>query len=257
MTRIEQEASAALARHQTFDVVSMDVEGVKYWVKRARKTGARSIHRVAYAVLKHPLLVPSLVQSPQQALMHESSKLVRLEQKGVNVPSVVTVNETFFILEDQGSSVLNAIRNGEVTNVPGLLEKVVEVLSALHVKGEFHGGAQIKNFTCKEGKVFALDFEEAFDKAIPLEDLQFRDLFLFLFSLAKHRVEADYAKLIGLYEARTKKGMAKRVKALAGSFGALARLAHTPLAQKVLDQDSKSAFRLLGILGTLALKEEA
>ncbi|MBE0497487.1 MAG: hypothetical protein IBX45_13810, partial [Campylobacterales bacterium] len=151
MTRIEQEASAALARHQTFDVVSMDVEGVKYWVKRARKTGARSIHRVAYAVLKHPLLVPSLVQSPQQALMHESSKLVRLEQKGVNVPSVVTVNETFFILEDQGSSVLNAIRNGEVTDVSGLLEKVVEVLSALHVKGEFHGGAQIKNFTCKEG----------------------------------------------------------------------------------------------------------
>lgn len=257
MRLIEQAAKEALAQNPDAEVMSIISEGKKYWVKRARKSGSRAFHRVAYGLLGHPLLVPSLPCDPSGALAHETGKLVRLAQKEIHVPKVVTQQNTFFVLEDQGSSVLNAIRNGEVSDANGVLEKVIALLASLHVKGEFHGGAQIKNFTCKDEKVFAIDFEEAFDGAIPVADLQFRDLFLFLFSLAKHGIEADYAALIGLYEKQVSNGASQRMRALARNLGWLTRLAHTGVMQKVLDQDSKSAFRLLRILGALEMKEKA
>lgn len=255
MSEFLEVASGAFATKPNQIVRHFEFQGEKFWVKRPRQTGARGVHRLAYKIFGHPLLVPPLGQSPQQALAHEVGKLLRLQEKGINVPCVVAKNHEMFVLEDGGASVLYAIRKQKVSDVLGLLEKVVVVLAALHVKGEFHGGAQIKNFTCKEEKVFAIDFEEAFDGQIPLGDLQFRDLFLFLFSLAKHDVETDYVKLISLYEEHTNNGAAKRVKSLAKSLGGVTRLAHTPLIQKLLDQDSKSAFRLLRILG--ALEEEA
>ena len=77
-----------------------------------------------------------------------------------------------------------------------VFEKIIAALAKLHNLKAFHGSSQIKNFTYEEGQISFIDFEESFTQEVDIEELQFRDLFLFLLSLSRLDREFDYEKTL-------------------------------------------------------------
>ncbi len=59
------------------------------------------------------------------------------------------------------------------------IDNMLLQLSKIHNNNEYHGGAQARNFTYKDGEISVIDFEDSFSKDINLDVLQFRDLILF------------------------------------------------------------------------------
>jgi len=237
------------------EIFHIEVEGKKVWVKRARKTGSNLLHKIAYILTKNPIVIPVDNKSPQEALIFESTKLKRLHELSIPVPKVITVNNEYFILEDRGATVYHRIKKNLEDNPEQILEKIIVELSNLHNINEYHGGSQIKNFTYKNDKIYFIDFEESFSKDINIEELQFRDLFLFLFSISKLNIEINYENLIRKYMNLTKKkNIIEKFHTLTSKLNFLMKLVENKTICNLIDKDTKSVYRLLQDLKTISPK---
>ena len=251
-TDLEQAAREAAQTRPKKEVFAFEHGGKRFWLKRARRTGSNLLHHAAWRLSGLALLTPVKHQSPQAALLHESRKLRRLREKGINVPEVFLVTDDFFVMEDTGENFPSVIRDGLVEDIPQSYAPLFRQLGHLHRSEEYHGGSQIRNFTYREGRVYLIDFEENFAEEIPLETLQFRDLFLLLFSLAKDRHPIDYAAMADLYAETSGNDWAREhLRRFAKKTAPLEKVIAFPPLWRVLDKDTKATYRLIGELKKL------
>jgi len=252
---LEEIACAQILSNES-EIFSIEFENQKYWLKKARATKPNKIQKFFYQILPFELLMPSLPKSAKEALVHETAKLELFRSKGINVPKVVFQCDDFFILEDVGVAIHALIRNQHITQekMYYYINKVIELLATIHNKNQFHGGAQTRNFTYKEGKVFAIDLEESFTSSIDIETLKFRDFLLLLLSFVKIKAsfELDYEYIIQQYVALTKnKEISSNLKKLANKISFLIYLSEIKWINKLLGSDVKGFFVLFKTLKKL------
>jgi tRNA A-37 threonylcarbamoyl transferase component Bud32 len=228
------------------EVQSIKRDGKKFWIKRARNTGSNLLHHIAYKITKNPILIPAEYKSAHEALQFESSKLKKLHELSIPVPRVVLVTEDYFVIEDCGPTVNTLLRNNSVSNPNELIQKALDALAALHNQNEYHGGSQIKNLTYQNETVFFIDFEESFPPEAKLDELQFRDLFLFLISISRAKIEINYQSFILKYIELTRKhDTIERFHVLIGKVTFLMKLLEYKFIWSIVDRDTKSVYQLL------------
>lgn len=238
------------------EIFSIEFENQKYWVKKARQTKPNKIQSLFYKFLPFELLMPSLEKSAKEALEHETAKLELFRNNGINVPKVVYKCDEFFILEDVGETLNTLTRNRAISEekMYYYVDKLLEELSKIHNNNLFHGGAQTRNFTYQDGKVYAIDLEESFDKSIDIKVLQFRDVLLLLLSLVKIKAnfDLDYTYIINKYIEQTGSiEIVSKLKKLAGKISFLIYLSDLSFIHKLLGSDVKGFFKLFKILQKL------
>ncbi|NOR54690.1 MAG: hypothetical protein GQ531_00630, partial [Sulfurovum sp.] len=241
VSKLTSSLERALTQNPKAEIFPFDYEGERVWVKRARKTGSNLFHTLVYAWSKNPILSPVEKKSASAALLHESSKLQNLKQMQIPVPKVITVREDCFVIEDCGPTVHHLIKYKETEEPQALILQTLQALARLHKEKQYHGGSQIKNFTTKDDTIYFIDFEESFSQDVALEDLQFRDLFLFLFSVSKLKIEIDYQQLIEAYVSVSgKKEILTKFYALSNSVSWLMKLLQNKTVWKLVDRDTQS-----------------
>ncbi len=246
MNELDDIIQKALDKNLNEDVFSVRYNNKKLWVKKARPTGSRFFHKFVYTLYKHPLIIPVDTKDSQEAAAHESSKIQHLHDLGISVPKVIQTGPDYFVLEDRGPTV-NDLMHKDLLNDPmEVFEKIISALAKLHNLKEFHGSSQIKNFTYKKGEVSFIDFEESFTEQVEIEELQFRDLFLFLLSLSRLDREFNYEKLLRSYIALTKKEeIIDKFHSLIKKVSLLMKLIQNRTVWKFLDNDTKGIYKLL------------
>ncbi len=246
MSSIEVLVENRIEKEPALEIFSIEYDGRICWVKRARKTGSNLLQRSLYGLTQNALLVPVENKDPEEALKFESSKLQELYTLSVPVPKVIEVSQTYFVLEDAGPTVRHLIKHDLIEDPPKVFEEIIAQLAALHNLDKFHGGPQIKNVTYKDKKISFIDFEESFDSEVDIKDLQFRDLFLFLFSLSKTKREIDYKILIKKYiELTDNKDVIQRFHQLASNAAFLMKIVKNRAVWNIAGRDVQSIYRLL------------
>jgi len=248
-TDLEQAARKAALAQPKKEVLAFEHNGKRFWLKRARATGSNLLHRAAWRLSGFSLLTPVKRQDPRSALQHESQKLQRLQAKGIPVPQVYLVTDDFFVMEETGENFPTVLRKKLLEPSRQSYALLFRQLGALHRSGEYHGGSQIRKFTYRDDHVFLIDFEENFPDTVPLETLQFRDLFLLFFSLAKDRHPVDYAAMTDLYAETSGNAWARdHLRHFAQKADPLGKIITFPPLWKILDKDTKATYRLIGEL---------
>ncbi len=224
------------------------------WIKRPRATKSNIFHKMAYSLTNIKGLMPVESKTKEQTLIHEVSKLQRLKEKRINVPKVLGCNSEVFVLEDNGITIKSFLRNKELekTVFENRLKDTLNLLIKIHNNDEYHGGPQVKNYTFKNGVVSAIDFEDSFDKSFKLEDIQFRDFFLFLFSLTELKKDIDYKEIIDIYMKETKKeGIDKELKSIALKLRFLTKIIENKLFYNLFFDDVINTYKLVKTLQKL------
>ncbi len=162
----------------------------------------------------------------------------------------------FFVLEDTGKNLNSFLKkNIDESKFYYFVENLLIELSKIHNSKEFHGGAQIRNFTYKNEKVFAIDFEESFESNTTLETLQFRDFLLFLLSFTKLKklsFEVNYNYIIDKYiELTNNKNVIYKLKNIGKRLKFFIYLSQNSFLKKFLGSDVINFFKLLKILNSL------
>lgn len=185
------------------EVFSYTYNEKKYWVKKARATSSNSLHKFFYKLFSFDFLLPVKEKNAIEAMLFETDKLINFNNHGIKAANVVGRNNVFFVLEDSGTNVYHYLKRKEVDEKEKaqLLNETVKLLAKIHNNDFYHGGAQIRNFTHRNGEVYTIDLEDSFDSRIDLKTLQFRDLLLFLLSLLKlkNRFVFDFNEVIYCY----------------------------------------------------------
>lgn len=237
------------------EIFPIEFENQKYWLKRARQTKPNKIQKFFYRLFPVELLIPSLGKTAFEALQYETSKLEKFRSLGINTPKVVYKCDNFFVLEDCGKTVHSLIRkNISEEAFYYYVDLMLEELTKIHKNGFFHGGAQTRNFTYKEKKIYIIDLEESFDSTIDVETLKFRDFLLFLLSFVKIKAdfEVDYMYVIDKYMNLTGNTNIKdKLKKMANKISFFIYLSEVKIFQNILGSDIKSFFKLFKILKTL------
>lgn len=168
------------------------------WVKQARRHENPFgwwAQRLAYGMSGLLLLLPP-ERMTNNRVDFEASTLRRLAGLGVPVPEVLHQEADYFVMADCGASLAQFLKDRPDASV--WIDKALVELRGLHALGLAHGGAQVKNFTIKDGRVYLIDFEESIPQA-RLADFQLRDVFLFMLSLERLGHDPDLPRLCRVY----------------------------------------------------------
>ena len=239
------------------EIFSFEYESKKYWLKKARATKSFLSHKLFYKIFPIEVLLPVEEKSNKQSILFETDKIRRLKEKGVNTPSIAFQNDWFFVLEDCGKTANSNIRKKDISEdkMYYFIDKLLIEISKIHNLNEFHGGAQARNFTYKDGKIFVIDLEDSFDNSINLKVLQLRDLILFLLSLTKTRAkfDVDYEYVIDKYIelCPMNKDFKFKLKKLAQRISFLIKISQLSFIKKIIGRDGQGFFKLFLILKNL------
>jgi len=243
----ELESEIASKYHDAQDVFSLENQGQKVWIKKAKKSGSNWLQRLAYKIIKNPLLTPAQEQTAEESIDFEASKIKTVKNKFENVPDIIHSSSSFMVMLDSGKDLRSLIKQNEKdeSEIIDILNRALSLLADFHNLGYYHGGSQIKNFTYKDNKLCMIDFEERFDK-VDVKSLQFRDLFLFLISIARTEIPIDYKELISKYiEMTSNKDFLQRFKTVIKDLGFLTNiLRYEPILNK-MGKDAKSVYKLI------------
>ncbi len=243
---LAKEIEAKIEQDPKVEIFSLATTNGRVWVKRARKTASNLLHKGAFFLTKNPIVVPVETKTAYEALQYEASKLQRLYENSIPVPKLIVKSQTYFVIEDCGQTVKYLLQELSNSETQTLLEKIIVQLATLHNANEYHGGSQVKNFTYKENKVYFIDFEESFPSDIDIKELQFRDLFLFLFSISKLNIKVDYAALIEQYITITgNQTVIDKFHTLTHTVSFLMKIVKNRIVWHFIDKDTKSIYRLL------------
>ncbi|WP_430395833.1 hypothetical protein [Ferrovibrio sp.] len=179
---------AATARQRVF---SLDYGGQRYWVKRPGLPRLRSsVFMQSCIALAFGL---AMLKPPRDGnLKSEAIALRHLAANGWPVPALVIEEPRWLVLGDGGASV-ETLLNQETDPLRrrALIEACADLLLRLHRQGEWHGGAQIRNFSWRDDQPGLLDLEDHDLPGMNLAQRQARDLLLFLYSLTRYDKDAS------------------------------------------------------------------
>ena len=114
----------------------------------------------------------------------EARRLQALAAAGVRVPRLEHRGADFIVMEHCGPTVASLLGGWDRATWRCELAGLAADLGALHRAGQWHGGAQIKNLTRRDGQTWRIDFEESFGEHVPLPAAQAFDLVLFVNSIS-------------------------------------------------------------------------
>lgn len=159
-------------------------ENTPYIVKFERREKGRIWREWASAffcaVLFQIKVQPSLLRAG--SIQHEAKRLRNLRAKHFRVPLVYVEQSNYIVMEYCGQSVAQQLKANP--NDHNLYYAIVDDLIRLHQSGQWHGGAQVRNLTLKDGKIYRIDFEENTGNAMPLYLAQAYDVLLCFKSLS-------------------------------------------------------------------------
>lgn len=159
-------------------------ENTPYIVKFKRREKGRVWREWASAffctLLFQTRVQPSLLRTG--CIQHEAERLRNLRAKHFRVPQVYVEQPDYIVMEYCGKSVAQQLKTNP--NDPILYYAIVDDLIRLHQDGQWHGGAQVRNLTLKDGEIYRIDFEENTGNAMPLYLAQVYDVLLCFKSLS-------------------------------------------------------------------------
>ncbi|MBR8652683.1 hypothetical protein KDH83_05075 [Achromobacter sp. Marseille-Q0513] len=196
----------------------------------------------------------------RNGLEHEAERLSALLQAGCRVPEVWWQERGLLVLEYVGEDLADLIRNEDSTTRLWLARAAAADLAAFHARGLWHGGAQIRNITLREGELWRIDFEENIGSALSRPLTQAYDLFQMLASITSLRtLPDDVGRTLGklaldVYfehhpDAEVKKCLARLARVLRVIAAPL-----RPLLGRLPSRDVQGFFRVADILQPLLLK---
>jgi tRNA A-37 threonylcarbamoyl transferase component Bud32 len=232
------------------EIFSFEYNSEKFWLKKARATSSNLFHKFCFKFFSYDILIPVESKLPEESVIFESSKLELFLEYSINVPRTIFKNKDFFVMSDSGNAIYSYLKKGDISSSEFYyyLDKTVDALCEIHNKGFYHGGAQTRNFTYKNGKVFAIDLEDSFDNnKADLKTLQFRDFFLLLLSMTKvDNFDFSYSHIIDKYIEQTKNNDFKeKLEDLYSSLDFLVKLNQNSLFHKIFPRDVKGFCKLL------------
>lgn len=247
-------------------VREIEIDGVACVVKRRRASvmqglsyGLRYLRALGLAVGCKVFLgeFPSPRVLLRNGLAYEAERLRQLSEAGCRVPDVWMEAPGLLVLEHVGEDFANLIRHaGPEQRLQWVRDLAVD-LAQFHAQGHWHGGAQIRNVTLRDGQLWRIDFEENTGGALSLPLAQAYDLYQLLSSLLGLR-KLDDADPVGLgkvmlaayFEAYPAPEVRVRLKRLArvicGSAAAL-----RPVAGRLPGRDIRGFFQVADTLRTL------
>lgn len=245
-----------LVKSNENEIFSCEYENKKVWVKKARATTSSYLHKFYYKLFPFEILLPVENKSSKQTVFFETNKLIKFKELGIQTPEIIGRNEDFFVLEDCGKNVNSYIRKRDISKdkMYYFIDKLLVELSKIHNKNEFHGGAQARNFTYRDGIISVIDLEDSFSSDVDIKLLQFRDLVLFLLSLTKTRAnyELDFRYIIDKYVELSKNDdFIQRLNLMARKVSFLIYLSEINFINKLLGRDVKIFFKFFRILKDL------
>lgn len=255
LSKFQKHVTNTLIENQN-EVFSFNYDNKKYWLKKARATHSTIAHKIYYKLFPFEVLLPVKEKTAVESIRFEIDKIKYFKKIGLNTPNIILHTENYFVLEDCGKMVNSYIRKRDITQekMTYFIDKLVDTLVLIHNNGEFHGGAQARNFLYNNGKIFVIDLEDSFDNNIDLKLLQFRDLFLLLLSFTKTRssFEFNYKYVIESYIAKSNNNDFKqRFISLGSKLSWLISLSEIKIINKFLGRDVKGFFKLLKSIKSL------
>lgn len=115
---------------------------------------------------------------------YEGYRLRSLAQAGIRVPRLIHRGPGYLLLEHCGDTVESQFGHWPIETCSVELQAEARELGRFHRAGQWHGAAQIKNLTRKDGHTWRIDFEETFGDLVPLPVAQALDIVLFLNSIS-------------------------------------------------------------------------
>ena len=182
-------ASAALAA-STDRVLVFTHAGRRYVAKRVAPRQRSRLQAWAVRGLVHVITGQSL---PMQTLRltdaaagvgFEAGRLRALEQAGQRVPHLVHEGADFLLMDHCGDTLDRLLDAWSLETCVTELRREARELGAFHRAGHWHGAAQIKNLTRRDGQTWRIDFEEDFGELVPLPVAQALDVILLLNSVS-------------------------------------------------------------------------
>jgi hypothetical protein len=263
-------ADAALAA-STERVVPIEHLGVRYVVKRRadrprRLSQALFLRWLVKRVTGQTLPMRTLLLSDAASgVAYEARRLAALAEAGEHVPRVVHQASDYLLMEHCGETLAALLERWPLDTARAEMTRLAAELGAFHRAGHWHGAAQIKNLTRRDGLTYRIDFEEDFGECGPLHATQALDLVLFLnsVSLAGPFVEAEarllLPRLVGVYLASNPDPQVRAVMVQAMPWGkALARLASPFRGLKTTKgRPRKGAARVVILADSLAVALKA
>lgn len=250
-------------------VRDVTIDGVRCIIKRRRPSFVRGVSYALRYVRAFLLGVGCklfLGEFPRpgvllkNGLTHEAARLSTLLQAGCRVPEVWWQEQGLLVLEYVGEDLADLIRNEDSTSQLWLTRAAATDLAAFHARGMWHGGAQIRNVTLRDGELWRIDFEENIGSTLSRPLAQAYDLFQMLSSLASLRkLPDDVAVTLGTLaldvylESNPDPEVKARLTRLARILCGLATPLR-PLLRRLPSRDVQGFFRVADILQPLLLK---
>jgi tRNA A-37 threonylcarbamoyl transferase component Bud32 len=177
-------------------VLEVEIDGVPCVIKRRRPSvggGISYVLRYLRALLLGVACKIFLGEFPppgvllRNGLTYEAERLRRLSAAGCRVPQVWLQAPGLLALEHVGLDLSSLIRHGIESERIALSRLAGGDLARFHRRGFWHGGAQIRNLTIRDGEMWRIDFEENIGEALSRPLTQAYDLFQMLTSLLSLR----------------------------------------------------------------------
>lgn len=119
-------------------------------------------------------------------LAYEHERLRALAAAGEHVPPVLAFDGRTLTTGDIGATLDHQLYRLPEADRLALMCAASADLARFHVRGHWHGGAQIRNITWDGQRFARLDFEERLLPGMALATVQVYDLLQLLLSLARH-----------------------------------------------------------------------
>jgi tRNA A-37 threonylcarbamoyl transferase component Bud32 len=185
-------------------VFSAHYNGARLWVKTVAAPRLRSsvlLQKTIAFVFGLPVLRPALNRGGAGGLKDEADALRVLAAAGFPVPPVIACTSDWLVLGDAGEALenkLNSLRDRAPDDCWRLITAAGLLLARLHAANQWHGGAQIRNFSWHHDAPGLLDFEDHNLTGMTQAEKQARDLLLFVYSLTRYDRDAANPRLPAL-----------------------------------------------------------
>lgn len=237
-----------LLKEKQSKVFKLDHGDSFVWLKKSRATKSNLLLKVVSSVCNIKGLMSVESKTKEEALCYEVSKLQSFKKSGIPVPEVVGCNKEFFVLENTGRNIRSYLRDENVSDIESenTIEKCLNILSSIHNMGDYHAGSQVKNYTIKDDIVTAIDFEDSFSSSININNIQYRDIFLFLVSLADLKREINYKEIIDIYKSNTNnKTIDQELKKAAWKLNFLTKMIEVNAINRRVGNDAIYSYNLI------------
>lgn len=181
---LRQEIDAGLADSDR-DITAVERFGQRFVVKYERPARGKALRALLSAAGCWLLFRewPSPRKLQVGGVHHEAARLRSLCLDRERVPRVYLETADYIVMEHCGHTVEGLLGDVPPAERPALVAAVMEDLGRFHRNGHWHGGAQVRNVTRKNGLLYRIDFEENIGAALSLPTAQAYDVLLTFTSL--------------------------------------------------------------------------